>query len=55
MDLTGKFLLIAVVGVALLLIGLLKKVKFIIKLGIVIAVVAFVATGGLAVFLPMLQ
>lgn len=53
--LTGKLLAIAVIGVVLLLVGLVKKIKFIIKLGIVIAVVAFVATGGLTMFLPMLQ
>lgn len=52
---TGKLLLIAGIGVVLLLVGLLKKIKFIIKLGIVIAAIGFVATGGLTMLLPMLQ
>ena len=48
---TGKLLVIAVIGVVLLLVGLIKKIKFIIKLGIVIAAIAFVATGGLTMLL----
>lgn len=40
-------LVIGVAGVILLVVGLVKKIKFIIKLGIVIAVVGFVANGGL--------
>ena len=50
--LTGKLLAIAVIGIVLLLVGLLKKIKFIIKLGIVIAVGAFIATGGLLTMIP---
>ncbi len=45
-------MLVAVVGIILLVIGLVKKIKFIIKLGIIVAVVAFIATGGLAMYLP---
>ena len=43
-------MLIAVVGVILLVVGLKKKIKFIIKLGLIVAVIAFIATGGLAIF-----
>lgn len=43
-------MLIAVVGVILLVVGLVKKIKFIIKLGLIVAVIAFIATGGLAIF-----
>lgn len=50
--LSGKTLIIAVVGLILLAVGLLKKVKFIIKLGLIVAIVSFIATGGLAMFLP---
>ena len=38
-----------VIGVILFIIGLIKKMKFIIKFGIVIAVIGFLANGGLAV------
>ena len=50
--LSGKTLIIAVVGLVLLAVGLLKKIKFIIKLGLIVAIVSFIATGGLAMFLP---
>lgn len=40
-------LIIGVIGVILLVVGLIKKIKFIIKLGIVVAVIGFVANGGL--------
>ena len=43
-------MLLAVIGVVLLVIGLIKKMKFILKLGIVIAVIGFIASGGLAMF-----
>ena len=45
-------MVVAVVGIILLVIGLVKKIKFIIKLGIIVAVIAFIATGGLAMYLP---
>ena len=41
-------MLIAIVGIILLVVGLIKKIKFIIKLGVIVAIVAFVAHGGLA-------
>ena len=43
----AMMLVIGVAGVILLVVGLVKKIKFIIKVGIVIAVVGFVANGGL--------
>lgn len=50
LGLTPTMLLaIGVIGVILFIIGLIKKMKFIIKLGIVIAVIGFLANGGLAV------
>ncbi len=39
----------AAVGAALLLIGLIRKIKFLVKLGLIAAVVAFLANGGLSV------
>lgn len=42
-------LMIGAIGVVLLIVGLIKKVKFIIKLGIVIAIIGFVANGGLTI------
>lgn len=41
-------LVIAAIGIILLVVGLIKKIKFIIKLGVVVAIVGFVANGGLA-------
>lgn len=50
LGLTPTMLLaIGVIGVILLIVGLTKKIKFIIKLGIVIAVIGFIANGGLAI------
>lgn len=50
LGLTPTMLLaIGVIGVILFIIGLIKKMKFIIKLGIVIAMIGFLANGGLAV------
>lgn len=40
-------LVIAAIGLVMLVVGLVKKIKFIIKLGIVIAAVGFVMNGGL--------
>ena len=42
-------LMIGASGGVLLIVGLIKKVKFIIKLGIVIAIIGFVANGGLTI------
>lgn len=50
LGLTPTMLLaIGVIGVILLIVGLIKKIKFIIKLGIVIGVIGFIANGGLAI------
>lgn len=44
----ANFLIIAGIGVLILLVGLIKKLKFVIKLGLVIAVISFLTSGGLA-------
>lgn len=43
-------LVIAGIGLVMLVVGLVKKIKFIIKLGIIIAAVGFVMNGGLMMF-----
>ncbi len=48
-------LIIGAAGLILLVIGLIKKIKFIIKLGIVIAVIGFVANGGLTMLASYFQ
>lgn len=48
MVISNELLVIAAIGVILFVIGLVKKIKFILKLGIVVAVIAFIATGGIA-------
>lgn len=40
-------LILGVLGVVMLVVGLIKKIKFIVKLGVVIALVGFIANGGL--------
>ena len=44
----ANFLIIAAIGVLILFVGLVKKIKFVIKLGLVIAVISFLTSGGLA-------
>lgn len=44
----SMMMLIAIIGIILLIVGLIKKIKFIIKLGIIVAIVAFITHGGLA-------
>lgn len=44
----ANFLLLAGAGILILFIGLIKKIKFVIKLGLVIAVISFLTSGGLA-------
>lgn len=43
----AMMLVIAGIGLVMLVVGLVKKIKFIIKLGIIIAAVGFVMNGGL--------
>ncbi len=43
----AMMLIIAGIGLVMLVVGLVKKIKFIIKLGIIIAAVGFVMNGGL--------
>lgn len=44
---SSAMMIIAGIGIILLIVGLIKKIKFIIKLGLIVAIIAFIANGGL--------
>ena len=43
-------LVIAIIGVVLFIIGMIKKLKHLVIIGIIIAAAGFIATGGLAAY-----